>query len=125
MKSKEEIINELPYFNGSSDFYIHNCLGNKFILTEGCVYIRENAGAYWLFDAIISYQPYKDVKAMEFQVWTLKRQGLADKSDKFILTLSDGNGNTIRTQKIPFSDFPLDEINFWLENNVIMLPTER
>lgn len=125
MKSKLELIQNIAHFYGSENLYSQNCYGKVFHITEGCHYLRENADCYWLFDAILSYQPYKDVSSMDLQVWKLKRVGLPEESDEFILTLEDGDGNQIRKQEIPYSDFPLDEIKIWVENKVIMFPSER
>ena len=38
--------------------------------------------------------------------------------------LEDGNGNTVLTHHLPFTDFPLPEFTFWLTNHVLLLPGE-
>lgn len=40
------------------------------------------------------------------------------------LNCEDGNGNTVFTKEIEFTDFPLDEIAPYFANNVIHLPSE-
>jgi hypothetical protein len=40
------------------------------------------------------------------------------------LSCEDGNGHTVFTKEIEFTDFPLDEITLYFANNVIHLPSE-
>jgi hypothetical protein len=40
------------------------------------------------------------------------------------LSCEDGNGNTVLTKEIEFTDFPLDEISLYFVNNMIHLPSE-
>ena len=39
--------------------------------------------------------------------------------------LDDGNGNVVFSKHIEFTDFPLPEIELWVEGNVILLPSEH
>ena len=57
--------------------------------------------------------------AMEFQSWKLFVQ-----NKKGRLELQDGNGKVLRKQEIPYTDFPLKEINLYLTDNVLLLPSE-
>jgi len=41
-----------------------------------------------------------------------------------LLTCDGGNGNIVYTQKIAFTDFPLDEINLYFTDSTILLPSE-
>ena len=75
-------------------------------LTDGCDYVRKEARAYWLFDAILSHQLTSIVNKQPFQVWRLKKQ----KDDTWLLHCEDGNKNILATQHIEFSDFPIPEI---------------
>ena len=54
-----------------------------------------------------------------FSVWTLKV-----KDGKATLTCDDGNGNAVYSKRIPFTDFPLDEISLYYCNKTILLPSE-
>ena len=92
----------------------------KITYTEGVQYLAEKAGAYWLIDKVATLQLKKKIRAEEFQVWKLKVAG-----SKASLVCEDGNDNVVYREKIEFTDFPLDEITLWFENNVIMLPSER
>jgi hypothetical protein len=82
------------------DEYYRHWLG--VIYTGGVRMMAETAQAYWLIDAVASYQRDPRVKGEEFQTWTLKVN--ADKSAT--LTMTDGNTGPARiTQHIEFTDF--------------------
>ena len=109
-------------FNGSEQFYRHS-INRKVIYTEGAQYVAEHGGAYWLLDEIALIQPYNSaVAAEEFQVWTLK---VDSENHTAVLTCDDGNDNIVFTKDIPFTDFPLPQIQFYFENGTICLPSER
>ena len=84
------------------------------LFTDGAQYLAETGGAYWLLDEIALAQRYKKrVAAEEFQNWTLKVKD--DRTAR--LTCDDGNGNVVYTKRIPFTDFPLEEISLYCVNN--------
>ena len=116
MKTKEEITNLLPHFCGTTQWF-KAMLGIRF--TEGVKYVAESCEAYWLIDAICSYQISPKVRHIPFQIWEL-----IVNEKTAILTMEDTGTPEIVTQKSEYSDFPLDEIKMWLVNNVIMLPSE-
>ena len=41
------------------------------------------------------------------------------------LYLLNGNGKSVFSKELTFTDFPLDEITLWFANNVIYLPSEH
>lgn len=108
----------LSNFTGSEEFYRHALLP-RIVYTEGARYVAENAGAYWLLDAIAAHQLERRIAAEEFQSWKLEVSG-----DSASLTCDDGNGNIVATVDIPYTDFPAPGITLWFSNNTIMLPSE-
>ena len=111
---------DLRQFTGSENWYRH-AINRKVLFTDGAKYVADAGGAYWLLDEIALIQPHdKAVAAEEFQCWKLRIR------DDHTATLSceDGNGNTVFTKEIEFTDFPLDEIALYFANNVIHLPSE-
>jgi hypothetical protein len=112
---------DLGEFTGTDTWY-RNGINPDVLFTDGAKYVADQGGAYWLLDAIaIAQRHVPSVAAEEFQVWTLEVR--ADRSAT--LTCGDGNGNTVYSQPIAFTDFPLDEISLWFENWVIYLPSEH
>lgn len=114
----------LMQFTGSSEFTRHG-LSRRVLMTEGVEYLANQAAAYWLTDAVVSYLPQPHVLREPFQVWTLK----VDPQHHAVLTMTDGNTNKpIVEQVIDYTDFPLSEIQLWLVGGgdtwTLMLPSE-
>ncbi len=118
MKKAEEILDNLVYFTGTGNYYKHMF---GIMYTDGVQYLAESADAYWLIDLVASYQFDMKVKKEEFQVYKLK----VNPDKTAIVEISDGNDNIIATQKILYTDFPLDEITLWFSNKVCYLPSEH
>ena len=118
-----EIENELCQFYGSENHYRHPMSGLSY--TDGVQYVAEACEAYWLLDAIGSYQGKcrKDEMLQDMQFWTLRRSG--HKDNEFVLICERDKDDEAFRQNISFSDFPLDEIKIWVENNTMYLPLER
>jgi hypothetical protein len=121
MTSHTLTIDDLNQFNGTDQWYRHG-INPKVLYTDGVRHVAHAGGAYWLIDEIAIIQPCdKAVAAEEFQLWRLVVR--PDKTAT--LTCDDGNGNIVYTKEIGFTDFPLDEIKLYFENDVLMLPSER
>ena len=123
-KTREEIENHLFQCNGTDHLYQHLA---GLVYTDGLKYLAENAGggAYWLLDLICSYQGQcrKHPKLAEgFQVWVLKVD-LEKKSA--VITCGWDSNETVFTQEIELTDFPLEKITIYVENDTICLPQER
>ncbi len=128
MESTKNILNGLAQCYGTEGYFFNALFGKNFVYTDGIKYLREAADANWLMEAIFSYK-----RAEEFQLWKLKRVD----GNKFILTMQEDSGRpNVVEQKIPCSNFPLDEIEFFAINDhncggeygdvhvVLMLKTE-
>lgn len=118
-----EIKRALREFRGTEKYHKHLFPGKSpLILTDGCDFVREHLNAYWLFDAILSYQCEKILREVNFQIWEL-RQSKKDLS--WLLTCrEDSDKKPLITQTIEFSDFPIPEIKIWVINKVALLPSE-
>lgn len=119
----DQLTTELRQFTGSTQCYRWSRL-TRLVITDGVKYLAEKASAYWLLDAIASYQNSPEIKAsnplQEIQFWTLRVDG-----NKGVLECEEDHGvpPTVR-QEIPYTDFPLKEIKLYVCNNVIFLPSE-
>ncbi|MDJ1470216.1 DUF6876 family protein [Xanthocytophaga flava] len=109
-------LNELDQFTGTE--YYHKYFGIN--LTDGCLFVAKKGRAYWIFDLIASYQFEQKVRKEPFQVWYFKKEGIGG-----IITCDDGNGNIVASQVIEYTDFPLDEIKFFVTSQVCMLTSEH
>jgi hypothetical protein len=127
MKDLLQIRETLAQFSGSEQWYKWSAIFRRDLLTDGAHFVAEECAAYWLMDAIASWQCDRKVRAEEFQVWHL--DCVQDKPDHWLLWADDGNDNQIARQEIEFSDFPLDGIRLYAVRNelggvTIMVPGE-
>ena len=117
--TNKNVLNELAQFIGTEQWFRHG-LNRKVLYTEGVQYLAEQARAYWLVDEIALAQAYvAPVKATPFQAWKL-----TVKDGAGTLACEDGNGNTVYSKQIEFTDFPEPGIRFFFPDNVLMLPSE-
>jgi hypothetical protein len=130
MMNAQEIIEVLPNFKATTDYYRSSALAKDIYHTDGVQWLADVARCYWLIDAIASHQFNVRVSGEPFQIWTLKVE-----NRKGILICGDGDDTPpVVTQEIPYTDFPLDEITLFLEDGsldgenihrILMLPSER
>ena len=112
------------------DYFQSSAFARNIFHTSGVQTLAEESKCYWLIDAIVSYQLSVKIRQEPFQVWTLKVE-----NNQGVLTCGDGNDTPpLISQKIPYTDFPLEEITLYLEDGsldgehfakVLMLPSER
>jgi hypothetical protein len=120
MTTKTLTKDDLARFTGSENWYRHG-LVRDVLFTDGVKHVADAGGAYWLIDEIALAQRYeKRVAVEEFQHWklTVKEDHTAT------LACDDGNGNVAYSKRIPFTDFPLEEIAFYFANKTLLLPSE-
>ncbi len=112
----------LDQFIGTSQH--HNHWLKRFRYTDGIKYLVDNADALWLLDAIASYQPdlLKDLMLQEFQLWKLT-VNVEAKTAKLICERD--TDDVVVTQDIEYTDFPLPEIQLFLIEKVLLLPSEH
>ena len=119
MKDKAALLAQLCQFTGTSQYYYHPNF-RTLNYTDGVKFVAQEMEAYWFLEHVLIHQTIPEAKGMEFQVWKM-----VVKDSSAIITIDDGNGNVVKEFKIPFTDFPLDEITFWVEGNVLLLPSEH
>lgn len=112
---------QLRAYTGTEQYYIHQ-LGLKF--TDGVFAAREMFECYWLIDDIAIFR--KEVKNQPFQLWVLEREITGGhRTNRFTLRCEDGNYKLLWKKEYSFSDFKPDQINFYLEYGVLLLPSEH
>lgn len=112
---KEE---DLAQFTGTEKYY--NYFNLK--LTDGVYYLAKEGECFWLLDIILSYQPKHH--NIPFQLWELNIDEEEDKRAAVITMREDSNTKPLITQKIPYTDFPLDYLKLFVIDRVILLPSE-
>ncbi len=101
----------LAHFNGSENLYFRQTLAGRIEYTDGIRYLQQQ-GCCWLIDAIASYQTRKFKAEDDRQFWKLS---VDLETHQAQLVCDDGNGNIRVFQDIPFTDFPLPELNIYVE----------
>lgn len=109
----EELKAALRQFTGTEHYY-RTLFGRH---TDGVQFLACEAGAFWLVDAIFSHR-----RREPFQVWRLA----VDLEQKTcVLTMQEDTGQPeLVRQEIPYTDFPMAEIELWLIDGVLILPSE-
>ena len=117
-------LDDLRQFTGTTQWFRHS-INPAVLYTEGAQYLAEHAGAYWLLDEIAIAQRYeRKLKDQPFQCWKLTVT-----NSTATLACTDGNDRTLFAKHIEYTDFPLPEIELFVEGdgdvNVILLPSEH
>ena len=108
---------DLQQFTGTTAWYRHGMTA-KVVYTDGIQYLAEHGGAYWLLDAIVSHlltpamrrAIAKDARLSTLQFWRLE----VSANQTAVLTCRADSGETPAvTQKISYTDFPLERIDIW------------
>ena len=116
MLTTAELTENLENFIGTQGYHRWSILFQNMVLTDGCQYLAEKAGAYWLMDAIASHQKHWNIvsnpalKAMQF--WELNVN--LEKRTAILACREDSDKPIAVSQKIPFTDFPLTQIKIWV-----------
>ena len=92
--------------------------------TDGVKYLADRAGAYWLLDAIASWQEHPLVKEDQMlrsiQFWKL----IVNDDQSASLLCERDEGDFVVGQSISFTDFPLKQITLYVQQGTILLPSE-
>jgi hypothetical protein len=115
VKDRAEVMNEILSYSTGTEAYHRVSPFTKTVITDGVLSVCQRLGAFWLVDAITSYN-----KQEEVQFWTLT---VTDR--KAVLSMrEDSDQPELARQEIPFTDFPEGEWKFYLMDGVLMLPSE-
>jgi len=121
IKKKQLREEDLAHFTGTTQWYNH-WLG--LLYTDGVRYLAEQGGAYWLLDAIASWQlqpvVQQDQLLQSIQFWKLT----VNEDCSAQLICERDQGDVAITQDIPFTDFPLREVRLYCQQGVLLLPSE-
>jgi len=117
--NKAEIESLLCQFHGTQ--YYHSNLGGRCLYTDGIKAMAELCGAFWLLDAVESHQYNPEVGSVYFQIWNLKKT----ETGVWVLSMrTDDDQPFIVFQEISYSDFPLNEFEFYTIHQIMLLKNE-
>ena len=110
---------DLAQFTGTTCYYR---MGTQHLLTDGTQYLAEQAGCYWIMDAVSSH--LVEIGTADWFVVV----GIEVEECRAVMRFLDGNGRELVRQAIPYTDFPLRNLTLYAvwdtEHWVIMLPSE-
>lgn len=120
----------LAGFTGTECWHQWSSLFPNMVLTDGAKYVAEVGNAYWIMDAIASYQLEfkRNSRLQQFQLWTLKVNEL-DRSATLICQ-EDSDVDPVVEQHIGYTDFEMSELRLYCmsagdgKSKVILLPSE-
>ncbi len=120
----DELNQTLAGFTGTINWFRH--WTNLLAYTDGVKTLAEAVGAFWLIDAIASWQIKPKIAQCDFQVWTLK----AYNDQTATLQMQEDSGlQPVITQDIAYTDFPFGAFTLWVEGTgkerVLLLPSEH
>lgn len=117
---QKEIIKELKNFSGTENYYLSSFKTLK--LTDGMNFLRNKLNCFWLIDVVESVQHLKKIKENNhFILWTIK---VNEDKTAIIKALDDSKGKILYSQKLEYTDFLLDEFEFYQINDVLLLKGE-
>jgi hypothetical protein len=109
MQNVIDLQNNLENFHGTIAYH---GLSKKLVLTDGALYLAENAECFWLFDIVNSVLFDAISKIETFLNVEVKRD---DSGFGAEVSIDDGNGTVLYTQKIEYTDFPFNEFSFFVQ----------
>ena len=120
MNDTIDLQSSLGQFIGTEQYHF-NPLYRWLRYTDGVKYFAENAGggAYWFLD-IIGTELVSLARSQDFLTVDLKVH--ANESCDIVVT--DGNDNELWRRLIGWTDCPVGDWRFFLQNNVLMLTSE-
>lgn len=105
---------DLSHFYGTVNYWKSPTPWVPFLYTDGVQHVAEHGGAYWLLDAIGSWQFEQRIKQdsslQDIQFWTLT----VNEDQSAVLTCERDQDDVVVVQQIGYTDFPLVKIRFYL-----------
>ena len=114
MISAKELEENLCHFTGT-EMYHRLTLGNM-LATDGVAYFAENAEAYWLVTDVSAIVPTLDSEFVGISI--------ESSNNKATIVYDDGNGNILHKHKYDYTDLPEGVWEFYVIDNVMLLPSE-
>lgn len=100
-----ELLGNLSQFTGTERYYR---VLPTFVVTDGLMYLMEEAGCYWLAQLYGLNLVSVDASDNPFTVLKFKREGAGG-----IVKIEDGNGVVLACQGLDYTDFPFDQYSLY------------
>jgi len=119
--TKKEFKRDLKQFRTATKQYWEHypASGPMLRLSNGCHFVRINAGAFWLFEKVATAQQNDKIQSCSFQIWQLKRCYY-----DWQLECTNSIDEVLFSVNIDVIHFPVDEFTIILFEGVALLPAE-
>jgi hypothetical protein len=119
---RQDLKAALAKFTRIRNLYRH--WSGAFHYTDGVAFLAEHAGAEWLLDHIAAHQKRvrKDRDLRDLQIWAMRVTSPLTAEITCSRTKRD---MAFREEIQLFSPFALDEVTLYLEDETLLLPSER
>jgi hypothetical protein len=119
MKTKDEILEIINNSMGTTEYHKFSPFPKFPVVTDGVIEVAKAAECYWLLDMIGGSQKNPKLDK-NFQVWKLT----VDWHDRSAVLRGYNDTTLIMTEKIAYTNFPLEDFKVYLIDGVILLPNE-
>lgn len=109
-----ELRGALIQFTGTEQWWRHTPF--NLVYTDGVKYFAEQAGAFWFLDIVAT-----EIEPTKLDFAVIK---LVSKDNTGSIVVEDGNGNVTWEKKIEYTDAPEGVWRFFIQDNIILLPSE-
>jgi len=109
----------LDQFTGTEHYYKHF---TGLLFTDGIKYLADETKCHWFIDIVASYQ--HKLKDIHFQIWKFKKNKVNSLVGAVVTMREDTDKPVKISQDIFCTDFPLDEIEVYCIDNVMLLKSE-
>jgi hypothetical protein len=92
---------DLAHFTGTTCYY---CISKQHLLTEGTHQLAEQAGCYWIMDAVSSH-----VTEIGTQDWFVVVR-IEVENHQAVMRYEDRNGRELARQAISYTDLPPSDL---------------
>lgn len=100
-----ELLGNLSQFTGTERYYR---VLPTFVVTDGLMYLMEEAGCYWLAQLYGLHLVGVDAGDNPFTILKFKREGAGG-----MVKIEDGNGKLLAWQGLDYTDFPFDQYSLY------------
>lgn len=107
---------ELEQFTGTLQY--HKLTVFNLLATDGVAFFVDKAEAFWLIDDIAC------IKNINLEKESFIVVKAISKNNKARVIYEDGNYNKLHKMDYDYTDLPEGRWKFFIQNNVIMLPSE-
>jgi len=122
---KDLKLSKLGHYFGTVNYYDLGGIFRHIVVTDGVKYIMDNGYSWLVTDVasvIVTNKKIRQYLSWDYFLSIKLKVNLEEKTA--IMTIGDGNGNILYTQKYQYTDAEVEELTLFYADGVIMLASE-